>query len=67
LRDSEFVIFGAVNGSLDRVILRGVVDGEVVHVNARVSEGRNVAHLSGSFPGATPLAVLAMGTLLFFL
>ena len=55
---------GAVNGSLDRGMLRGVVDGEAVHVNARVSEGRNVARLSGSFPGAPQLAALAMGTLI---
>jgi hypothetical protein len=34
LADSEFVIFGAVNGSLDWGMLRGVVDREVVHVNA---------------------------------
>jgi hypothetical protein len=67
LGDSDFVIFGAVNGSLDLGMLRGDVDGEVVLVNARVSEGRNVARLSGSFPGATPLTGLAMGTLLFFL
>ncbi|MDQ6614352.1 MAG: hypothetical protein M3083_06320 [Actinomycetota bacterium] len=65
--DPEFTIFGAVNSYLDRGILRGVVDGEVVHVNARVSEGRNVARLSGSFPGPSQLAVLAMGALLFFL
>jgi hypothetical protein len=67
LGDSAFTPFGAVNGSLDRGILRGIVDGDIVHVNARVSEGRNVARLSGSLPGPAQLALLAMGTLLFFL
>jgi hypothetical protein len=67
LGDCDFTLFGAVDGSLVRGILRGLVDGELVHVNARVSEGRNVARLSGSFPGPAQLALLAMGTLNFFL
>ncbi|HEX3425233.1 MAG TPA: hypothetical protein VHT30_03820 [Acidimicrobiales bacterium] len=65
--NSAFNLFGSVNASLDRAILRGDVDGDPVHVTARQSDGRTVTRVSGSFPGPAPLALIATATLLFFI
>jgi hypothetical protein len=63
----DIALFAAVSGSLDQAMIRGTVGGELVHLNARSSAGRRAVRVSGAFPGPLPLALLAVGAVLYFI
>jgi hypothetical protein len=63
--DQEFEVFGSVNGSLDRGILRGTYHGQAIHLDARETDSGHT-RISGSCPSPASFALLLIAPLIFF-
>jgi hypothetical protein len=64
---SRLQLFGTVDASMTLGLVRGTIGGNSITIEARVTSGRRVVNVSGSFPGPAPLALLCSTSLLYFL
>jgi hypothetical protein len=65
LGDQTFEVFAAVDGPLERGVVRGTYDGQPVHLDLTATQGGD-AHVTGTCPSPPSFALLLIASLVFF-